>query len=194
MYSKIIIDYPFKNDYINHSKADNKIDFGCMEGSWNKDEHAWEGGLVAYRGSINLNQDWILQFDWKYISGGSYDWNHIFSFGTHNYYGGDSSYYAIYDQGLRDGTSIMHVSRDSSKYHTYKAIYDSTNKLLYGYDNNILVNTQNVSLGITSGLYFNGSGNGYRMNAYLKNVIFVFGSNKILPPDHNLIYINIKIS
>lgn len=193
MDSKIIIVYPFKNDYINHSKADNKIDFGCMEGSWNKDEHAWEGGLVALRGSINLNQDWILQFDWKYISGGSYDWDHIFSFGTHDYYGGDSSYYAIYDQGPRDHTGIMHVSRDSSKYHTYKAVYDSKNKKLYGYDGNTLINTQNVTLGTTSGLYFNGSGYGRRMNAYLKNVKFALGS-KILPPDYNLTYINIKIS
>lgn len=153
------------------------------------------GGLVAYRGSINLNQDWILQFDWKYISGGSHvdDWDHIFSFGTHDHYGGDSSYYAIYDRGPRDHTGIMHVSRDSSKYHTYKAVYDSKNKKLYGYDGNTLINTQNVTLGTTSGLYFNGSGCGDRMNAYLKNVKFALGS-KILSPGYNFIYINIKIS
>ena len=47
--SKIILNYPFKNDYINHSKANNKIDFGCMEESWNKDEHAWGGSSCLSR-------------------------------------------------------------------------------------------------------------------------------------------------
>ena len=87
----------------------------------------------------------------------------------------------------------MHVSRDSSKYHTYKAVYDSKNKILYGYDGNTLINTQNVTLGTTSGLYFNGSGGSERMNAYLKNVKFALGI-KEFRPDYNFIYNNIKIS
>ena len=67
------------------------IDCEVIRGSINSDDTGsyYHGNLVAHQGTIDINQPYYIQFEYRYISGLT-DWGQMFAFGTHYTYGGDN--------------------------------------------------------------------------------------------------------
>ena len=140
-------------------------------------------GLLAVKRNINLNRDWIIQFEYCKKDWSPKDWSHIFSFGTHNKYGGDSSYYAItLDTKSRDGYEIMRLTSSNAgdgNWHTIIARYKKDKQLLEGLIDNTILKSQIMPLDTTSGFYFGGQGFFGEFSMYLRNFKFALDTNTI---------------
>ena len=180
---RILFDYPFQNDKLNHSPSTKWATFF----SFGKDKASLTefknlkcivtNGLLAVKTEIDLNNNWIIQFEYCKFDWSPADWSHIFSFGLHNNYGGDDSYYAItLDTKPRDGYQIMRLTKSNAgdgNWHTITARYTKNIKLLEGLIDNNVIEKKYVSLGTTSGFYFGGQGCGGEFSMYLRNFKFI---------------------
>ena len=186
----MLCDYPFQEDKINHSIS-NKFNPYFSFGKDKASLTVFKGlkcintnGLLAVKRNINLNRDWILQFEFCKKDWSPRDWNHIFSFGTHINFGGeDNSYYAItLETEPRDGYQIMRLTSKNAgdgKWHKITIRYEKETKLLNGLVDNISIETKKVSLGTTSGFYFGGKGGCGEFSMYLRNFKFFLDLNLI---------------
>ena len=184
----LLCDYPFQDDKINHSIS-NKFYPYFSFGKDNASLTVFNGlkciktnGLLAVKRDINLNRDWILQFEFCKKDWSPQDWSHIFSFGRHIIFGGeDNSYYAItLETGPRDGFQIMRLTSKNAgdgKWHKITVRYEKETKLLKGLVDNKIIESKKVSLGTTSGFYFGGHGRYLEFSMYLRNFKFILDLN-----------------
>ena len=110
----MICDFPFQDDKINHTsskKISPCLGIGSDKANLqivNNLKCINTNGLLAMKNKINLDRDWIISFEYFKKDWSPADWSHIFSFGTHNNYGGDNFYYAItLETKTRDDYQIM---------------------------------------------------------------------------------------
>ena len=182
---KLLCNYPFQEDKLNHSLLEPKFSFGYNKSSltqFNGFKCINTNGLLAVKMDINLNRDWIIYFeyckkDWKPA-----DWSHIFSFGTHINFGGtDNSYYAItLETEPRDGYKIMTLTPKNAgdgNWHKVIVKYEKESKLLEGFVDNNLIESKVVSMSTTSGFYYGGEGGCGEFSMYLRNFKFVLDLN-----------------
>ena len=146
---------------------------------------------------LNINRDWILFFEYCKKDWGPLDWSHIFSFGTHYLYGGkDESYYAItLETKPRDGYQIMKLtSKDAGdgKWHKITVSYQKESKLLEGLMDDILIESKNVNLNTTTGLYFGGQGYCKEFSLYLRNFKFFLDINLKAEEINSLLDLNVN--
>jgi hypothetical protein len=184
-----LCDFPFQNDKLNHSTSirwDPYFSFGKDQSTLTKIKDRCcinTNGLLAVKRNINLNRDWMLQFEFCKKDWSPADWSHIFSFGTHYNYGGDYSYYAItLETEPRDGYKIMKLTSSNAgdgNWHTITVKYTKQQKLLEGLLDNKVLESKKVSLGSTSGFYFGGQGGCKEFSLYLRNFKFVLDTNII---------------
>jgi len=183
----LLCDYPFQNDKKNHSIStewDPYFYFGkekALLTEYNGLKCIDTNGILAVKRNIDLNRDWILIFEFCKKDWSSFDWAHIFSFGTHIKYGSDNSYYAItMETKARDGYLIMKLTQKNAgdgKWHRIIVRYAKEIKLLEGFVDNMLIESKEVLLTNTSGFYFGGKGWMDEFSMYLRNFKFFLDLN-----------------
>ena len=182
---KLLCDYPFQDDKINHAKLEPNFSFGIDKSSLTQFKNLKcinTNGLLAVKKDIDLNRDWILFFEFCKKDWSPVDWSHIFSFGVHINYGGkDDSYYPItLETKPRDGTQIMILTSKNAgdgNWHKITVKYEKDSKLLEGFVDNNLIESKIVSLNTTNGFYFGGQGWCGEFSMYLRNFKFLLDLN-----------------
>ena len=182
---KLLCDYPFQDDKINHAKLEPNFSFGIDKTSLTQFKNLKcinTNGLLAVKKDIDLNRDWILFFEFCKKDWSPVDWSHIFSFGVHINYGGkDDSYYPItLETKPRDGTQIMILTSKNAgdgNWHKITVKYEKDSKLLEGFVDNNLIESKIVSLNTTNGFYFGGQGWCGEFSMYLRNFKFLLDLN-----------------
>ena len=196
----LLMDYPFDKDILNHSVSSSKRNFGYLH---NTTIVAGGGyattNLMTSRnnGGIDFSKDCCIYFEYKFISNGASDWNHIFSFGTHNNDGGDSSYYQVYTNAPRESPSFMQAPSDSN-WHSLMLSFttEASNTTISGYIDDALSKTITVSnLGTILSFYLFGSGCGNEMTAYIRNFKLFQGiKNYLTDGNVPILYSDIRLS
>ena len=182
---KLLCDYPFQDDKINHSKWEPKFSFGKDKSSltqFNGLKCIVTNGLLAVKKDIDLNRDWILFFEFCKKDWSPPDWSNIFSFGTHINYGGkDDPYYPILlEKKPVNGTQIMILTSENAgdgNWHKIIVKYKKDAKLLEGFVDNNLIESKVVSLNETNGFYFGGEGCRGEFSMYLRDFKFFLDLN-----------------
>ena len=182
---KLLCDYPFQDDKINHSKYEPKFSFEIDKSSltqFNGLTCINTNGLLAVKKDIDLNRDWILFFEFCKKDWSPADWSHIFSFGVHVNYGGkDAPYYPILLETKPSyGTQTMILTSKNAgdgNWHKITVKYEKDNKLLEGFVDNDLIESKIVSLTTTTGFYFGGEGRRGEFSMYLRNFKFFLDLN-----------------
>ena len=182
---KLLCDYRFQDDKINHSKLEPNFSFGIDKLSltqFNGLKYINTNGLLAVKKDIDLNRDWILFFEFCKKDWSPADWSHIFSFGIHVNYGGkDAPYYPILLETKPSyGTqTIILTSKNAGdgNWHKITVKYEKDTKLLEGFVDNNLIESKVVSLNTTTGFYFGGEGCRGEFSMYLRNFKFFLDLN-----------------
>ena len=182
---KLLCDYPFQDDKINHAKLEPNFSFGIDKSSLTQFKNFKcinTNGLLAVKKDIDLNRDWILFFEFCKKDWSPADWSHIFSFGVHINYGGkDDFYYPItLETKPIDGTQIMILTSKNAgdgNWHKITVKYEKDSKLLEGFVDNNLIESKIVSLNTTNGFYFGGQGYCGEFSMYLRNFKFLLDLN-----------------
>ena len=185
MNKKLLCDYPFQDDKINHSKWEPKFLFGKDKTSLTKFNGLKcinTNGLLAVKRDIDLNRDWILFFEFCKKDWTPPDWSHIFSFGIHNNYGGkDDPYYSIaLEKKSAYKYQIMILTSKNAgdgNWHKITVKYEKESKLLEGFVDNDLIESKVVTLNATTGFYFGGEGRRGEFSMYLRNFKFFLDLN-----------------
>lgn len=115
-----------------------------------------------------IDMEFCIEFEYKVISFNYADWSHLFSFGTHNNYGGDDPQYAIAFTTPRPSTSyrslVLYNNGLTPEYctnwHKWYIYNDIVNKCLSVYTDSQFVGSIQGNP-TSASMYFNGSGCGY---------------------------------
>lgn len=171
VYPETIYNYELLNSTVNAATKSNLIFHrGAIEGG---SFHATN--LITGSYPFALSGDFVINFDFKYYSGLQRDWNHIFSFGTHNNYGGDNPYMPIAIDASRNNIASFYVISSSlvSSWHNYKVIKEGS-KIKFLLDD-VLKKEQTLTLSNINNLYFGGAGGAGVLNYYIKNIVINMG-------------------
>lgn len=95
----------------------------------------YKGSLISWNGGDKVNALWdkpfVINFDYKYISGGASDWANIFAFGTHtNHYSRDKFVYTISLTGRSQRDMIYSFDANNHDFHNWQIKYNGTS-LIY---------------------------------------------------------------
>ncbi len=142
---------------------------------------SYSGQLLSYNGAYNnkiktlWDKPFVINFDYKYVSGGASDWRHIFSYGTHiNSYGTDDAWWALTAPGAGFRTAGVNSGlSDDQKFHNIKLVYDGAYHKIY--IDNVLKETKNINdmrsniNSRTTAFYFSGGGHYSELQCEVKN-------------------------